>query len=85
MREATDGRKPQFVAPVLAEDGGDWAGVAVMGVGRRGGSHRDLRCSGMNLEMDWLWRAGYRGIKGPPPHTYTGSSVWTDGIAEPSQ
>ena len=36
MREATDGRKPQFVATVLAEDGGDWAGVAVMREGRRG-------------------------------------------------
>ena len=69
MREATDGRKPQFVATLLAEVGGNWAGVAVMGVGRRGGSHRDLGCSGMNLEMDWVGRVGYRGIKGPP-HTH---------------
>lgn len=36
MREATDGRKPRFVATVLAEDGGDWAGVAVIRGGEKG-------------------------------------------------
>lgn len=35
-----------------------WIRVVVMGVGRTGPIPKDLGDSGMDLEMEWLWRVG---------------------------
>lgn len=35
-----------------------WIRVIVMGVGRTGQIPKDLGDSGMDLEMEWLWRVG---------------------------
>lgn len=41
--------------------------LVVMGLGRTGQIPKDLRGNGMDLEMDWLWRAGGdKGITGDP-------------------
>ena len=76
------------VASVLAEDGGNWAGVAVMGVRRRGWISQRFRVQWDELRDGLAVEGGKQRHQGRPPHplhTHPVPSVWTDGTAEPSQ